>query len=216
MSFLDSIFGKKPTLKEQQRENDRALRKAGRDIERDRRELEKEEKKLELEIKKLAAQGNAEGCKLLAKQLIQLRKQKNRTYAANSKIQSVGAQNKVLGANMKLAETMSVTSKTMKNMNNIMRPEQISADMKAFSQAAMKMDMTEEMINDTLDDILDEDGDEEESDQIVNQVLDEIGIEISGKMREAPSAERGRLGETSKSRLPTDQEIEEQLAKLRE
>lgn len=31
---------------EQQRENDRALRKAGRDIERDRREMEREEKKL--------------------------------------------------------------------------------------------------------------------------------------------------------------------------
>lgn len=57
----------------------------------------------------------------------------------------MGAQNKVLGANMKLAETMSTTAKTMKNMNTIMRPEQISSDMKAFSQAAMKMDMTEEM-----------------------------------------------------------------------
>lgn len=31
---------------EQQRENDRALRKAGRDVERDRRELEREEKKI--------------------------------------------------------------------------------------------------------------------------------------------------------------------------
>lgn len=34
------------TSTEQQRENDRALRKAGRDIEREKRKLEDEEKKL--------------------------------------------------------------------------------------------------------------------------------------------------------------------------
>lgn len=43
----------------------------------------------EMEIKKLAAQGNREGCKVLAKQLVQLRKQKNRTYAANSKVSTL-------------------------------------------------------------------------------------------------------------------------------
>jgi charged multivesicular body protein 2B len=40
----------------------------------------------ELEIKKLAKEGDHEGCKILAKQLIQLRKQKTRTYAAGSKV----------------------------------------------------------------------------------------------------------------------------------
>lgn len=73
-------------IADQQRENDRQLRRAGRDIERERRKLEMEEKKLEAEIKKLAAQGNKEGCAVLAKQLIQMRKQKTRTYAANSKV----------------------------------------------------------------------------------------------------------------------------------
>lgn len=215
MSFLDNIFGKKPTLKEQQRDNDRALRKAGRDVERDRRELEREEKKIEMEIKKLAAQGNREACKILAKHLVQLRKQKTRTYTANSKIASVGAQNKVLGANMKMAQVMETTGKTMKNMNNLVRPEQVAANMRDFSQASMKLDMTEEMINDTLDDILDDESDEEETSKIINQVLDEIGIEISGKMAEAPTAVKDKVSDTSKARLPTDEEIEEQLAKLR-
>ncbi|XP_047003051.1 charged multivesicular body protein 2b [Schistocerca americana] len=210
-----NFFGSKPTVKEQQRENDRALRKVGRDVERERRQLEREEKKLEMEIKKMAREGNNEGCKMLAKQLIQLRKQKNRTYAANSKIQSIGIQNKAMGANVALADAMSKTAKTMGAANQLMKPEQVAADMKAFGQASMKMEMTEEMINDTLDDMLDESGDEEESEQVVNKVLDEIGIEISGKMAQAPSAIRGKVGESSKSTLPTDEEIEEQLAKLR-
>lgn len=62
--MFNNFFGKKPTAKgefdifmrislefntkivEQQRENDRSLRKAGRDIERERRKLEEEERKL--------------------------------------------------------------------------------------------------------------------------------------------------------------------------
>lgn len=208
-----NIFKKAPTAKEQQRECDKALRKVGRDVERDRRELEREEKKLEMEIKKLAKEGNRDGCAILAKQLIQLRKQKNRTYAVNSKITSISTQNKAMGANLKLADSMSTTAKTMGQMNALMRPEKIAADTKAFSQQMMKMDMTEEMINDTLDDMLSESGDEEEENKVVQQVLDEIGIETSSKMAAAPGPARDRLGETSKPM--TDEDIEAQLAKLR-
>ncbi|GJQ72088.1 hypothetical protein Trydic_g3185 [Trypoxylus dichotomus] len=209
-----NFFGK-PDPKEEQRKVDKQLRKAGRDIERDRRELERQEKLLELEIKRLAKDGNRDGCRILAKQLVQLRKQKTRTFQANSKIQSIGLQNKAMQANVKLADAMGVAGKTMADMNNILKPEQVAATVNAFGQASMKMDMTEEMINDSLDDILNESGDEEESDNIVTQVLDEIGIEISGKVSEAPAPEKGKLGEASKSKQLTDDDILEQLSKLR-
>ncbi|XP_019880797.1 charged multivesicular body protein 2b-B [Aethina tumida] len=207
-------FWSKPDPKEEQRQVDRQLRKVGRDIERDRRELEREEKKLELEIKKLAKEGNNEGCRMLAKQLIQLRKQKNRSYNASSKVQGIQFQNKAMGANVKMANAMGVAGKTMADMNKLIRPEQIAATVNAFSKENMKMEMTDDMINDTLDDMLTESGDEEESDNIVSQVLDEIGIEISGKMS-GVSVPSTSLGETSKSKGLTDDEIEAQLAKLK-
>ena len=50
-----------------------------------------------------------------------------------------------MGANIKLANAMSTTAKTMTDMNKIMKPEQVAADMWAFSQASTKMDMTDEM-----------------------------------------------------------------------
>jgi len=50
-----------------------------------------------------------------------------------------------MGANIKLANAMSTTTKTMTDMNKIMKPEQVAADMRAFSQASTKMDMTDEM-----------------------------------------------------------------------
>ncbi|XP_037934101.1 charged multivesicular body protein 2b-like [Teleopsis dalmanni] len=210
--MFNNFFGKKPTVKEQQRENDKNLRKATRDIERERRKLEEEEKKLEQEIKKNAASGNKDVCRILAKQLVEIRKQKARTYAANSKITSIGYQNKTIGTNIALSNAMGTTAKTMADMNKIMRPEAISANVREFQQANMKMEMTDEMINDTLDDMLTESGDEEETNDVVNKVLDEIGIEISGKMANIPSTGTGDL---DRSDVRTEKDIAAQLAKLR-
>lgn len=76
---------------------------------------------------------------------MQLRKQKTRTYAASSKVKSIGIQNKAMGANAKLAQAMGTAGKTMSDMNKLMKPEQVMATVNAFGKESMKMDMTEEM-----------------------------------------------------------------------
>lgn len=81
----------------------------------------------------------------MAKQLVQLRKQKQRSYQAGSKVQGIAFQNKAMGANVKLAEAMGTAGKTMSDMNKIMKPEQIAATVNAFSRENMKMEMTDEM-----------------------------------------------------------------------
>lgn len=65
--------------------------------------------------------------------------------AANSKITSVGYQNKSIGANIALTGAMASTAKTMGTMNKIMRPDVIASDMRAFQQANARMEMTDEM-----------------------------------------------------------------------
>ena len=107
--------------------------------------MEREEKKIEMEIRKMAKEGNKEGCAILAKQLVLLRKQKNRTIAATSKIHGIAAQNKMMGANVALTDAMATTSKTMGNINKLMQPQRLANDMKAFHEAATKMGMTEEI-----------------------------------------------------------------------
>lgn len=77
-------------MKEELRDNERKLRKVTRDVERDRRGLEREEQKIQMEIKKAAKAGNKQACQVLAKQLVQLRKQKTRTYTAASQISAAG------------------------------------------------------------------------------------------------------------------------------
>lgn len=207
-----NLFGKKPTVKEQQRENDRELRKAGRDIERERRKLEGEEKKLILEIRKNAAAGNNDVAKILAKNLVQIRNQKSRTYSANSKITSINMQNKAMGSNVAMANAMQTTTKSMASMNKVMRPDQIAGTVREFSQANMRMEMTDEMINDTLDEMLAESGDEDEENAVVNKVLDEIGIEISGKMANIPTTGSAELEKISAA---ADADILSRMEKLR-
>lgn len=211
------MFGKKPTMKDQVRNNDRQLRKAGRDVERDRRELEQEEKKLEAEIKKLAkSPGNKDAVRVLAKQLVMVRKQKSRSYAAASRITGISCQQKAMGANMKLADSMQAATKTMASMNSLMKPEDVAQNMRNFEKAAAQLNMSEEVVNDTLDDILNESGDEEEGDAIVNQVLEEIGIEMGSAVRGAPAPSQQTLGDTEKSSSSmTDDQLMESLAKLR-
>ena len=72
-------------------------------------------------------------------------------------------------------------------------------------------------MNDALDDILADSEDEEEENAIVNQVLDEIGIEISGKLSEAPSAAKGKIGGADSVAVKSDEdkEIEAMLAQLK-
>ncbi|KAK3569264.1 hypothetical protein QTP86_026585 [Hemibagrus guttatus] len=211
---MASLFKKKTAddiIKEQTKE----LRGTQRQISRDRAALEKQEKQMEMEIKKMAKAGNRDACKILAKQLVQLRKQKNRTYAVSSKVTSMSTQTKVMNSQMKMAGAMSNTAKTMQAVNKKMDPNKTLQTMQDFQKENLKMGMTEDMINDTLDEIFSESGDEEESQDIVNQVLDEIGIEISGKMVRAPSAGKS-LPSASKTKAATisDEDIERQLKAL--
>ncbi|KAA0202763.1 hypothetical protein HAZT_HAZT009310 [Hyalella azteca] len=203
-------------MKEQMRTNERELRKAGTSVTRNRNELEREEKKLEAEIKKLAkTPGNQEALRVLAKQLVLVRKQKTRSYAAQSRITGISCQQKAMGANVKLAESMKSATSTMASMNKMMNPQAVAQDMRNFEKAAAQLNMTDEVVNDTLDDILNESGDEEEGDQIVQQVLEEIGIEMGSAVRGAPTPAAHLPGATKTSDVMTDDQLMESLAKLR-
>lgn len=211
---MASLF-KKKTVDDVIKEQNKELRGTQRQITRDRTALERQEKQLEMEIKKMAKTGNRDACKVLAKQLVQVRKQKTRTYAVSSKVTSMSTQTKLMNSQMKMAGAMATTTKTMQAVNKKMDPKKTMQTLQNFQKETAKMDMTEEMMNDTLDEIFDDSDDEEESQDIVSQVLDEIGIEISGKMAHAPSAGRKQpTATTSKADGISDEEIERQLKAL--
>lgn len=64
----------------------------------------------------MAKIGNKEACRVLAKQLVHLRKQKTRTFAVSSKVTSMSTQTKVMNSQMKMAGAMSTTAKVSGNL----------------------------------------------------------------------------------------------------
>jgi len=54
---MDRLFGKRKTPEEMLRQNQRALNKAMRDLDRERVKMENQEKKVIADIKKMAKQG---------------------------------------------------------------------------------------------------------------------------------------------------------------
>lgn len=208
------MFKKKPTTKEVVRTQKRELNKTNRGLQRDQRQIERQEKALEMEIKKMAKQGNKQAATQLAKQLITLRKQKTRNMVVSSKVTGIGNQMTAMQANVKMGESMGAATKVMGAMNKQMDPQKLAQTMQQFEKENMKMNMSEELMNDTLDDLLGGSDDEEEQDAIVNQVLDEIGIEITGKLAEAPIHDKS-LPTKAKGLSDEDKEIEDMLAKLK-
>merc|ERR1712154_233632 len=107
-------------------------------------------------------------------------------------------------------------TKTMAQMNKVMDPMKIAKTMNDFEQANAKMSMTEETMNDALDEILEDSDDESEEQAVIDKVLDQIGIEISGKLADAPSAHAETIGDKSKAKATDeDKEIEAMLAQLK-
>lgn len=208
------MFGKKPTTKEVVKQQKRNLNKTGRELDRDMKQLERQEKQIELEIKKAAKQGNKPLATTLAKQLIAVRKQKNRNLTTKGKVSGIGHQMTAMQANVKMAESMGTATTAMSAMNKQMDVQKLSKTLQDFERESAKMEMSEELMGDTLDDLLGESGDEEEQDAIVSQVLDEIGIEITGKLAAAPMAGGKDIPSKSKS-SQEDKEIEDMLARLK-
>ena len=109
------MFGKKPTTKEVVKQQKRNLNRTGRDLDRDLKQLERQEKALVIEIKKAAKLGNKQLATTYAKQLVNIRKQKNRNMTTKTKVTGIGHQMTAMQANVKMAESMVETS----FMNNL-------------------------------------------------------------------------------------------------
>ncbi|CAF0990226.1 unnamed protein product [Adineta ricciae] len=210
------MFGRK-SIPEQTKAHNRELRKTDRELVRDRHKLEAEEQRIVNEIRKNASGGNKKAVEILAKQLVKIRNQKAQSFQASSQIQGLATQNTMMASNVRMANTMQATAKTMAKMNKVMNPEKMAKITQQFGQEHTKLGIKEEMMGETLDAAFGQEGDSDEEDAIVNQVLDEIGISFNEKMAVAPRVPAGATGMISNRRQANneDAEIERMLANLK-
>ena len=70
----------------------------------------------EQQIKEAAKRGDKQSATILAKQLVNLRKTKNKSTATGARVKAIGNQSKVMNSNMKMAEAMGTTTKVRQLM----------------------------------------------------------------------------------------------------
>ncbi|TPX40128.1 hypothetical protein SeLEV6574_g06774 [Synchytrium endobioticum] len=203
-------FFSPPTPREIARQQQRDLRGVTRDLERDRQQLEKQEKQLEADIKKAAKSGNTALCKTLAKQLIRIRTQKQKSHSMSAQVSGISHRATAMASQSAMSNAIKGSTAAMKAGNKQVDLQKMQSAMMQFQQESMKMDMKEDIMNDTVDG-LDEDDDEEESENVMNQVLDEIGISVGQAM---PNAHKGKLPSTHVT-LDEDDELLKRMTQLR-
>ncbi|CAK5081568.1 unnamed protein product [Meloidogyne enterolobii] len=208
---MDWVFGK-PNEKEIQRKEKRELRTATRELNLDYRQLERKEKELEQQIKQLAKSGQKDVCKVLAKQLVQIRNLKTKNVGTNATITSISSKNRQAQSLNTMAKAIGTTASTMQQVNARMPVHKLAGQMQEFGKQQALMDMKGELIDETLDSMLEMD-DEDAEQRVIDQVLDEIGIETKQKLSNIPTVRDG-LASSSGNDI-SDKELQKMLAGLR-
>ncbi|KAG9048722.1 ESCRT-III subunit protein did4 [Tulasnella sp. UAMH 9824] len=190
MNIVETLFGRSVTPAERLRQNQRALAKAQRELDRERTKLETQEKKLIADIKKSAKAGQMPACKVMAKDLVRTRRYIQKFYQMRTQLQAVGLRIQTLRSNQQMAEAMRGATRAMASMNRGLNLPAIQRVLNDFEKESSMMDMKEEMMSDAVDDVMEDEGEdeEEESDKILQQVLDDIGVSLQQQLADAPSS----------------------------
>lgn len=185
---MDFLFGKKKTPDEMLRQNQRALTKAIRELDRERTKMEQQEKKIIADIKKMAKQGQMDAVKIMAKDLVRTRRYVKKFMLMRANIQAVSLKIQTLKSQNTMAQAMKGVTRAMQKMNNQLKLPQIQKIMAEFEKQSEIMEMKEEMMEDAIDDAMGDEDDEEEGDKVVQQVLDELGLDLGDKLNDLPMA----------------------------
>ena len=218
---MEWLFGKRKTPEEMLRQNQRTLNKAIRDLDRERSKMEAQEKKLIADIKKMAKDGQMDAVKIMAKDLVRTRRYVKKFILMRANIQAVSLKVQTLRSQNAMAMAMRGVTRALQNMNRQLNLPQIQRIMYEFERQSDMMDMKEEMMSEAIDDVIGDEEDEEESDTVVNQILDELGVQLSQKLGELPTA-NNTIGsaQTNKTNTPVavvdaDADLQARLENLR-
>jgi len=185
---MEFLFGRRKTPQELLRQNQRALNKAMRELDRERQRLEMSEKKIIMDIKKMAKLGQMDSVRVMAKDLVRTRQYVKKFVMMRANIQAISLKVQTLKSQDAMAQAMKGVTRAMKSMNQQLNLPQIQKIMTEFEKQSEIMDMKEEMMDDAVDDAMGEADDEQETEAVVQQILDELGIQMSEEMGKLPVA----------------------------
>ena len=195
MNYFKKKVSAKDAANAAKKDTKREVRSSQRDMEREIRELEREEKKILQQIKQRAKQPGVKGMndsalKSMAKNLVQIRNQKDKLYGTKANLSSIGMQATSMATQVAATAAIGNVSGAMANINNAIDAKAMHKIMADFQRQNEVMEVRQELMDDALTDAFDADELDAEADEVTGQVLAELGIELDQQMvgLSAPSA----------------------------
>ncbi|MES1908710.1 MAG: hypothetical protein MHM6MM_001588 [Cercozoa sp. M6MM] len=180
-------FGSKRDVKEIIREQKRMVDRSIRQLERERKGLERQEVKLKNDIKKMAKQNQMKPVRVMAKDLVRMRKSQEKFINLMAQLRGLSLQMTEMQSQATLQRSMHSCARSMSVLNAQMNLPMLQRVMREFAKQSEQMEFKQEMLEDTMDAAMEDEEDEIAEDMIVNQVLDEIGISAAEELVDAPS-----------------------------
>ena len=149
------------------------------------RELDRQEKQVTMELKqraKVISNGKDPALAALAKQLVQVRKQKEKLLAAKAHIGAVGMHATSMAAQVSAAHAIGSVTGAMSVANSAMDVKETTKILQEFQRENERLEVKAEMMDEALIDAFDNEEVEEEAEQVTNQVLAELGVELDSKL----------------------------------
>jgi len=182
---MEFLFGRKKTPAEMLKEHQRALKKSMRELDREKVALERQEKKLVIDMKKTAKEGQMESVKIMAKDIVRTRKNKQKMMIMKTQIQAVSLKIQTLKSVDSMARAMKGVTKAMGKMNKQMNIPALNKIMQEFEKQSEIMDMKQEVMDDAIDDVMGDADETEETELEVTKVMDELGLSVSSELVDA-------------------------------
>lgn len=150
------------------------LKKEQRSLTRECRKLELEEQKAKIKLKSQAQKGvTKDACIPLAKEILRIKKTRNRLIEAQTRINSVLLTLQTNMATAKVFGAMQKSTQLMTEMSTLMSVSQLKETAITMSKEMTKAGLISEMADDAFEALDDEDIDEEAETEI-DKLIDEI------------------------------------------
>eukprot|EP00053_Salpingoeca_punica_P005440 m.54335 g.54335 ORF g.54335 m.54335 type:complete len:227 (+) comp13242_c0_seq1:160-840(+) len=223
---MEWLFGRRKTPEEMLKENQRALNRAIRELEREKNKLERQEGTIIADLKKAAKANQIDSAKIMAKDLVRTRNHVKKMIKMKTQIQAVSLKIQMLKSTQTMAKAMKGVTKAMQRMNAAMNIPALQQIMMEFEKQSEIMDMKQEVMDDTIDDALADSDEEAETDAVVSQVLDELGLSLNGEMSAVPqgtkpqavasaTAHKPQAAAVGAATDPADMDLQARLDNLR-
>ena len=167
-------------VKDQIKMQKRSVDRSKRGLEREAKKLERERKKMLTEIKKLAEKGQTAGAKMLAKDIVRAKKQKEKLDQFIGQLNAVSLRIGSCATLNELGDAMASCASAMSLVSSKLDPKKMQQMAREIARQDEMLDMKADMISDVLESL--DDGNEEEEEALYNQVLQEAGVNLANEL----------------------------------